>query len=105
MWLAAALYVPISMIFFFVGSGLFAFYRAGLLTFFFVARRGRAGLVQVDLPPLAGHLVDLDVAFDRAQALVTFVLDHGGRVLHRVAALAADGSVSALIEVGRRLWP
>ncbi|MFT3709484.1 MAG: hypothetical protein QM817_17765 [Archangium sp.] len=69
------------------------FYRAGGLTVPFLLRVGRAGLKQLDGITWKGRVIDASCAFDAKHALLTVVVDDGGRdVVHRWL-ISEDGKI------------
>ncbi len=75
-----------------LGVGL---YRAGLLTFWFLFRRGRAGITRVELPPLDGRLIDIAAFFDDHHALVTTATEKDGRRRHSLHLIDESGRLRA----------
>jgi hypothetical protein len=73
----------------------FGFYRAGLLTVYFLFRRGLPGLVQVALPPLDGRLVDAAAAFDERHVLFSTEVEKDGVRQSSMFLLRSDGSLVA----------
>lgn len=84
----------------------FAFYRASLMTMFFVFDPRRGPLRQITLPPIDGRLVDWNVVFDRASArppsaeggghaLFTTATEKAGHVTHGAWLVAANGELLA----------
>lgn len=70
------------------------FYRAGRVTVAFVVRPGR-GMLRVELPPITGRLVDATATFDGDRVLVGVATEEGGRRMHTVTLLGADGAILA----------
>ncbi len=73
----------------------FGFYRAGGFTFAFIVQPGRAGLREVKLPHLKGHLVDAEAVFDEAHVLLSCVLEVDGKETTSLWLFAADGTLRA----------
>lgn len=71
----------------------FGFYRVGLVTKFFVFRPGRAGLVFVDLPSIAGKVRAVAAAFDDTTVVFSLVVEVRGHVESRLHVVRADGAV------------
>jgi hypothetical protein len=76
----------------------FGFYRAGLTTFYFLFRPGRAGLTDVRLPAIEGRLIEVDAQFDGEHVLFTYVADKGGRRVSRMYLIGANGAVRGRLE-------
>ena len=70
-------------------------YRAGLLTFWFFFRRGRAGLTPIDLPPIEGKLIELDAVFDGGHALIGVASEKSGHRTHALYLIDDSGRVRA----------
>lgn len=77
----------------------FAFYRASLMTMFFVFDPRQGPLRQITLPPIQGRLVDWTVVFDAGHALFCTATEKDGKVTHAAHLVAANGDVLAS-EVG-----
>lgn len=73
----------------------FGFYRAGLVTKYFVFRPGRAGLTFVELPPIRGRVRGAYAAFDDRTIVFSLVTDHGGAIWSHLYVVGADGRVIA----------
>ncbi|MBS2019089.1 MAG: hypothetical protein JST00_39845 [Deltaproteobacteria bacterium] len=75
----------------------FAFYRASLVTMYFVFDPRSGPLRQIALPPLDGRLVEWSVVFERGGglALFTTATEKSGRVTHAAHLVAANGDVVA----------
>lgn len=73
----------------------FAFYRAGGITVSFVFDPRKGPLRQVALPAIEGRLVDWSAVFDDAHALVSFVTESSGKVIHAAHLVDANGVVVA----------
>jgi hypothetical protein len=76
----------------------FGFYRAGLALFSFLVRPGSAGLINVELPPIAGRLISADAVFDDRHALVSFLFDRGGVRCGAMYLVREDGAVIGHLE-------
>jgi hypothetical protein len=57
----------------------YGFYRAGRITVHFLARLDRPGLTNLELPPIAGRLLDVHAVFDDGHALVAWHSEENGR--------------------------
>lgn len=77
----------------------FAFYRASLMTMFFVFDPRQGPLRQITLPTIHGRLVDWTVVFDAGHALFCAATEKDGKVTHAAHLVAANGDVLAS-EVG-----
>jgi hypothetical protein len=75
----------------------FGFYRAGLLTFYFLFRADRAGLTHVSLPPIEGRLIDASAVFDADSVLFSVSSEKNGRLTTRLALIGSDGRVMASV--------
>lgn len=73
----------------------FGLYRAGLTTFAFLFRQGRAGLAAVKLPQIDGRLVDVSAAFDDQHVLLSTEVEKDGRRQSAMFLVGADGAVVA----------
>ena len=77
----------------------FAFYRAGLVTMFFLFDAHRGPLRQLTLPTLEGRLVEWSVTFDDAHALFCASTTKDGQVRNVAHLVDARGDVLAT-EIG-----
>jgi hypothetical protein len=73
----------------------FGLYRAGLLTFHFLFRVGRPGLVHVELPHIDGRLIDAAAAFDERHVLFTISVEKAGQRHNSMFLIGSDGKVLA----------
>ena len=73
----------------------FAFYRAGLFTMSFVFEMARGPLRQLELPHIAGRLVDWTATFDDGHVLFCTVTEKDGRVFHGAHLVDARGAILA----------
>lgn len=73
----------------------FAFYRASLVTVFFVFDPRQGPLRQITLPAIDGKLVEWNVVFDAGHALFTTATEKAGKVTHGAWLIAANGEVLA----------
>ncbi|MBI4863886.1 MAG: hypothetical protein HY815_27050 [Candidatus Riflebacteria bacterium] len=71
------------------------FYRAGLVTVFFMFHPGRPGLLRLALPSIVGRLVDAAAVFDERHALLLLSTQSGGRETNSMVLLGEDGQVLA----------
>ena len=70
----------------------YVLYRAGNVSVHSLFTPGRAGLRNVDLPPVNGRLIDLDVVFDDHHALITWATENLGQVQVELHMLRRDGT-------------
>jgi hypothetical protein len=70
-------------------------YRAGLLTFWFLFRRGCAGLTSLPLPAIDGKLIDLTAVFDDRHALVGVATEKNGQRTHSLYLVDDSGKLRA----------
>ncbi len=75
----------------------FGFYRAGLVTVYFLFRPGKPGLRRVDLPPLEGHLLEVSAIFDRSRVLFECAVESRGRVRSSLYVIDAAGQLRASV--------
>ncbi len=73
----------------------FGFYRAGLLTFYFLFRPGRAGLLDIALPPMDGRLLSVSAVFDEEHVLFSTLVEKGGRERASLFLVGSDGGLVA----------
>lgn len=73
----------------------YGFYRASELTMHFIFRPGEPGVKNIDLPPVSGRLIDIDVVFDDDHALVGLASEKSGAVTVALYLLGAGGELLA----------
>ncbi|MBI2894190.1 MAG: hypothetical protein HYY06_11620 [Deltaproteobacteria bacterium] len=76
----------------------FGFYRAGLCTFFFLFRVGKAGLTDVRVEAPQGKIVEADAVFDDSHVLLSLATEQGGRRRDCTYLVGQDGRVIAHAE-------
>lgn len=73
----------------------FGFYRAGLLSFFFVFSMQRPGLIDVSLPQIDGRVIDAEACFDGKQILFSLATESNGQRLHSLFLVDSGGRLIA----------
>jgi hypothetical protein len=73
----------------------FGFYRAGLLSFFFVFRTDRPGLINVSLPQIKGRVVDAEACFDGKNVLFSLATESNGQRTHALYLIDSGGHLIA----------
>jgi hypothetical protein len=77
----------------------FGFYRAGEVSVAFVFPCEGGGIRDtVQLPPIAGQLVDADAVFTADRCWLLLAIESKGRRLHRCLVIRADGGIEAVVE-------